>query len=213
LENANSDEDKIMALALCWTWGSRETLLQHFSTLQQMQSSLSDADTNRQLDLMKRARSFSRAKVEGLKGDHWFAGAGGPALFACLEGRLPEGAAAKIVDKFELFSRPVSSHGVLDRLWSHEAKLLADDPGRWDQAVDTIEERYESHHWMPSFAFGFDADARLPFDVARTIVKNAGRLPVRLVSSAEATCMSSAQVQLKSVGEIAARDNWFKQSH
>jgi len=212
LERAGDTEDKILALALCWTWASEGTLQNNLSALRTIQGELDDADTDRLLDVISRARSFSRVSAERLKGDLWFSDDDGPTLLACLEGRLKKGAARQAVKKFDLFSRPVTCHSVLDRLWSHEADLLDAEPDRWSQVIEMIGARYKSNFWTPGFAFGFDAgqEAKLPFDVARAIVKKAGALPVRLVASAEATCMSSAQAQLKSVGEIAARDRWFK---
>lgn len=214
IDEARNDDDLVLASALCWSWASESTLEALHPSLVEIHERLDGPKMDRLVNLINRARAFSEVKASGISRIDWLEGQHGPSVFACISGRLPDRLALDGVGRYGLVSRKITNKAVLDRVWAYQRRILARDPEQWEAQLEPIASHYKSLHWAPNMGFSFTSqlsnDLNLPLDVARKIIKSSAQYPVGLVARAETLCMSSAQAELESVGDIAERDNWFK---
>jgi hypothetical protein len=99
-------------------------------------------------------------------------------------------------------------HAVLRVLAHGELAAAERDPGRWPKALEMLRRAYVSGVAPPGQIRQTHAEVSLPYNLAQSVVDNAGSYPLSIVDIAERVCRQEVGQSVEAVSDIAAEQDW-----
>lgn len=217
-EGAKSDEQKMLALALWFSWASPNNVVQIVETADAMISKLADDKWGMLFDSVENAIDLTRSQS-------------GDRQMDLDVDKMPHSLSARTLSLLRLRSKPISCDGIFKKgLGEYKGtdkrilKVCQNDaverlihfPANWDATLDILSRAYANG--VISARYSSIQFARhgpmhsIPADVAIKIAEKADKYPSFIVAAAEARCHEIVAKKIHPVAKVAANEKWFAES-
>lgn len=210
LDGAEQRFERLLVMALFLAWASPKSLAAQMPRLEVLLARSSRGDVLKVRSAVGRAARMHRDYASRA------ARLDVASLPASLDPRLVEILSVRFAsDQPALIQRCLSSYEgsdpvLLGWLARHLSEAALGDPALWPSAAAAARRAYTQGVAVPVSRFRWPnrPETRLPRDLAESIVDDASRYPLTLVSMAEASCRTHVGLEVLPLAEVAQQEHW-----